>query len=171
MSVGRRQVARIFHIDEHMFKDMPIHLVSTASSDERLGLVATGADGEDKESPKMRMVRKIPMIALAIGATACACLSVVVLLIVVLSYNRFNAAVTAVDGAVNLHTSTASMVTNVGSILNSSAQIANIVHELGLKGIDASYFSKPFLTRLLNTTTMIADDAHRVLEHPKISIG
>jgi hypothetical protein len=172
MSVARRPVSRIFHLDAHLFQNMPVAVVRASDPDERQGLLPTGADAKDDgESPRMRMVRRIPMIALAVGATACACLSVVVLLIVVLSYRRFNDTVAAIDGAVNLHQATSGMIQNAGQILNSSAQIAGIVHELGLKGIDASYFSRPFLTRLLNTTAAIADDAHRVLERPRISIG
>lgn len=63
------------------------------------------------------------------------------------------------------------MIRNVDTILNTSAQIAGTVHKLGLKGLDASMFSKPYLTQMLNTTTNLLHDVHKVAEHPSIQIG
>lgn len=171
--VARRPISRIFHLDAQLFQGLPLTVVTSAEAEERAVLLQnTDADAErSAKASATTMAHRVPQIALAVGATACACLTVVVLLIVVLSYRRIDAVVSSIDGAVGIHQATTSMIRNVDSILNSSAAIAGVVHKLGLTGIDASVFSKPFLTRLLNTTASIADDAHAILDHPKISIG
>jgi len=108
---------------------------------------------------------------LAISATVCTLFLVVAIFSTIVLVRRIDQSVSNVDNAVSFHESTTKMIKNVDTILGTSAQIADTVQKLGIKGLDASMFSKPFLTRILNTTTNLLDDVHRVAEHPSISIG
>jgi hypothetical protein len=157
-------------VDSHLFAGLPLRVVHTnANEDEKESLLKGHIDAEPSRTT--RIMQRVPVFALAVGSTACACLAVLLVIIVALGYRRVNAALESVDGAVSIHDSATSAIRNVNSILNSSAQIANVVHTLGLKGIDASVFSKPFLTHLLNTTDKIFDDTHNLLERPQIKFG
>jgi len=170
--VARRSANRIFHLDTQLFRDLPLTVFTSADMDERAVLLPTRTNADHmKRGERPTLLKCIPQVALAIASTACACLIVVILLIVVLGYSRVNATMQNIDSAVGLHEATIGMIGNAKSILNSTAKIADVVHTLGLHGLDARVFAKPFLTRLLNTSTLIADDLHTVLEHPRISIG
>lgn len=172
--------ARVVQAHGHLFASLPLvrrtngadshawqPYVTDAVAGEEAGLLDE-ATTPKRHRTRMNMWREG---ALAAVATACACLAVVMVLIISLAYRRFSVTMQGVSDHVDVISTTSNVIRNVDGIINSTAQVAAIVHQLGLKGIDASYFSKPFLTRLLNTTTMIAEDTHRVLEHPKISIG
>ena len=165
----------------HLFAGLPLHVVrrNTAEGSVWPQHATDASPGEDASllneaaTPKRHRAR-IKMwqdSAVAVLATSCACLAVVTVLIISLAYRRFAVTIDGVQAHVNVVDSASNVIKNVDNLLNSTAHVAAIVHELGLKGLDARVFAAPYLTRLLNTTTMIADDAHTILEHPKISIG
>lgn len=165
--------------DGHLFAGLPLHVVrrNTAEGGVWPQHATDASPGEEisllNEEPKRHRAR-IKMwqdSAVAVLATSCACLAVVTVLIISLAYRRFAVTIDGVQAHVNVVDSASNVIRNVDNLLNSTAHVAAIVHELGLKGLDARVFAAPYLTRLLNTTTAIAEDAHSILEHPKISIG
>lgn len=189
-----RLAVRSIHIGNHIFSNLPLSVSSVSSSDaaatdpERQLLITgdkmrgdggesgdgsggSGGDGGGGESTFIRAVDRVPRVMLAISATVCTLFLVVTIVSTIVLVRRIDQSVSNVDNAVSFHESTTKMIKNVDTILGTSAQIADTVQKLGIKGLDASMFSKPFLTRILNTTTNLLDDFHRVAEHPSISIG
>lgn len=165
---------RVQHIDLHLFAGLPLRAGSrgatAADGDEEELLLQEGEKSGVPRSAHSRVVM-VRQFAMAVAASACACLAVLSLIVVSLSYRRLNAVVGSIDQSVSFTRSASNMIANVDTLLNNSASIARIAHDLGLRGIDASIFSKPFLTKMLNTTDKIFDDAHALLEHPSIKLG
>jgi len=156
----------------HLFSGLPIQLTeAAAATSERERLIA---DDDDRQLRKPRVVsceERVSMAAWAISAVVCTIALIGAVVAASILFRRVNDTLSSVDDAVSFHRSAASMIRNVDSLLNTSAQIAGTVHKLGLKGLDASMFSTPYLTQMLNTTTNLLHDVHRVAEHPSIQIG
>jgi hypothetical protein len=130
---------------------------------------------DDKEELKNRRVasweERLPRIMWAVSAVFCTLTLIVVIVTAAILLRRVNDTISTVDNAVSFHRSATNMIRNVDTLLNTSAQIAGTVHKLGLKGLDASMFSEPYLTQMLNTTTNLLHDVHRVAANPSIQIG
>lgn len=164
-----RGVATI-HIDvgrnqrpQHLFSDLPIRFDDVAAS-ERVSLL-------DEDDKKRRRQPEWTSTAWGVAAIACTLLLLTILIVIAVVFHRVSGTFASIDSSVSLHATTANMLRSADRILNTSSEIAAVVHQLGLKGIDASLFSKPFLTHMLNTTDALLSDVHRVAEHPQIQIG
>jgi len=154
--------------EPRFFTDLPLHVHHThayeidTESESLLG---------NKKRRRRGFLERIPAVALAVGTSACACFCVLMVVFAALGARRLNRAVAVIDASADLESTLTRSILNVDSLLNSSALIAKTAHELGLHGLDASIFARPFLTRILNTTTSIADDAHKLLVKPQINFG
>jgi hypothetical protein len=157
----------------HLFSGLPIQMAEAgAATSERERLIAD--DDDDKQSRKPRVAsceERLQRIAWAVSAVVCTLALIAAVVAAAILFRRVNDTISSVDGAVSFHRSATNMIRNVDTLLNTSAQIAGTVHKLGLKGLDASMFSSPYLTQMLNTTTNLLHDVHRVAEHPSIQIG
>lgn len=151
----------------HLFSGLPIHSI-TSNADERQGLLD---DDDEKRRRFDYWIDRGPRIAFVVSSFVCVCFVVVASVTLTSAFSRITSTVRSIDDAVSIGHSAANMIKNVDSLLNTSTKIATVVEELGIRGIDASIFSKPYLTRVLNTTTLLLDDVHRVAEHPQIQIG
>ena len=92
-------------------------------------------------------------------------------MVLVVVATRVNSTIDSIDSTVSLQDSASSMIDNLDVLLNTSTQIASTVHELGIKGLDASVFSKPYLTKMLNSSTLLVEDMHQVARNPTFKIG
>lgn len=101
---------------------------------------------------------------------ACALTLVFAIVFVVLFYIQVNTAVKSIDSAVSLKSRTVNIIRNVDRILNKSADITELVNDLGGLSLSAAMFSRPYLTRVLNTTTNAMEDVHRLVERPVIQL-
>ena len=145
--------------DRHLFSNLiPTH------KDEKELLIHKDHRPPTWEERVLRTVWTLSAVVCAIG------LIVTVVAATTLLY-RINSTISSVDNAVSLHRSASSMITNLDNLLNTSTHIADTIHELGIKGLDASVFSRPYLTQMLNSTTDLLQDVHRVAENPSIKIG
>lgn len=153
--------------EPRFFSNLPIYVHHTHAYE-------TDAEAESllgKKKRKKSLLERVPAVALAVGSTACACFCVLMVVFVALGARRLNRAVEVIDASAGLESTLTRSIRNVDSLLNSSARIAETAHELGLHGLDASIFARPFLSHILNTTTSIADDAHHLLLKPEIHFG
>ena len=158
----------------HIFSNLPIHLhvnetSGTTAETERLISIA--------EDPKQQQQRVVPCeerllrVTCAIATVLCTIGLAIGLVGSVILMTRIDRSITTIDGAVSFHKSATSMIRNVDSLLNSSAALAETVHKLGVKSLEATTFSTPFLTDMLNTTASVLNDIHRVVEHPIVKLG
>lgn len=162
---------RSVHDGPHLFSDLPIHTMEAGTS-ERERLIAD--DEDELKGPKPRALsceERIPKLMLAVSSVVFTLALIGAVVAVAILFRRVNDTMSSVDGAVSFHRSASNIIRNVDTLLNTSAQIAGTVHHLGLKGLDASIFSAPYLTEMLNTTTNLIQDVHHVIEHPSIQIG
>jgi len=151
----------------HIFSDLPIRIhTQGAAYHETERLIS-----HDAETKPIAWEERVPKVMWALSTIVCLVGLVGALIGAVFLVMRLNRSIEAIDGAVSLHTSAASMIKNVDRILNSSAHIASSVNKLGLKGIEATQFSQPYLSMILNTTVDMLTDIHKVVEHPSIQIG
>jgi hypothetical protein len=92
-------------------------------------------------------------------------------LVVSLAYRRVSTTVDELSTHVDVARIASSMLANADDVLNTTASVTRTVHQLGLKGLDASMFSKPFLVRLLNSTTHTLEGVNRLVQRPTITVG
>ena len=102
---------------------------------------------------------------------SCAMTLVVSVVFIILFYIQVNTAVQSIDNAVSIKSRTVSMIQNADRILNRSAEITQLVSNLGGLSLSAAMFSKPYLTQVLNTTTNAIEDMHRLVEKPVIQLN
>lgn len=158
----------------HIFSNLPIHLHThveaggTVAENERLIAVA---DDPHKQQRVVSCEERVPRVMCAVAAVICTVGLGVCLAGAVILMTRIDRSLATVDQAVSFHKSATSMIRNVDSLLNSSAALAATVHKLGVKSLEATTFSTPFLNQMLNTTASVLTDIHRVVEHPIIQIG
>ena len=157
---------------QHLFSGLPIQMAEVgAATSERERLIADDDDRQSRKPRAMSFEERLPRLMWAVSAVICTLALIAAVVAAAILFRRVNDTISSVDGAVSFHRSATNMIRNVDTLLNTSAQIAGTVHKLGLKGLDASMFSSPYLTQMLNTTTNLLHDVHRVAEHPSIQIG
>lgn len=151
----------------HLFAGLPIRTKTGATADDEERAILLN----DEKSKDRRLVDEIPRYVHAVSAVVCLIFLIASIVVVALLYRRMEDTFTTVDRAVNFHASASNMIKNVDSLLNSSATLAATAKQLGIKGLDASLLSAPYLTSMLNHTTGIVKDLHNLAEHPQIHIG
>jgi len=160
---GRNEAER----NAHLFAGLPIGAKTgaTADDEERATLL------NDDKRKNRQLVDEIPRYVHAVSAVVCLMFLIASIVVVALVYQRMEHTFSTVNRAVGFHASASNMIKNVDSLLNSSAMLAATAKQLGLKGLDASLLSAPYLTSMLNHTTGILTDLHNLAEHPQIHIG
>ena len=165
----------------HLFSDLPLHTsawhtsstttTADASMAEREALISSEDRTHGKRHAHQSWEERVPRIMYAVSAVVCTVALIGAIVAAVILFRRIDTTISTIDSAVSIHASATNMIRNVDTILNTSARIAGTVHDLGLKGLDASVFSRPYLAQMLNTTNNLLQDVHRVAEHPSIHIG
>ena len=151
----------------HIFSDLPIRIHTQGAADHETERLIS----HDADTKPIAWEERVPKVMWALSTIVCLVGLVGALTGAIFLAMRLNSSIEAIDGAVSLHASAASMIKNVDRILNSSAHIASTVNKLSLKGVEATQFSTPYLAKILNTSTDLLNDVHKVVEHPSIQIG
>jgi archaellum component FlaF (FlaF/FlaG flagellin family) len=149
-----------------LFSDLPLRFEASQSEKELLVPPESGTK-KTNEHVEDRIYR----IAWAVSAVVCTLFLIAVIVVVSVLFRRVDNTITTIDAAVSFHNSAKSMIRNVDTLLNTSAHLATTLHKIGLKGLDATMFSRPYLTHMLNTTTNVLNDVHSVVKNPSIRIG
>lgn len=148
----------------HLFADLPLKFDATA---EKELLVQPEGERKTKEHIEDRVYRT----AWAVSAVVCTLFLIAVVVVASVLFARVDRTISSIDSAVSFHSSATSMIRNVNTLLNTSANLAATLHKIGIKGLDATMFSRPYLTHMLNTTTNVLNDVHSVVKNPSIRIG
>lgn len=162
-----------------MFSDLPIGKNIAIRNE-----VATGAEKKallagDDEMQQQRYessrrdnscVGSVQRIAPCLMYLTCALALVIGIVFVCLFYMQLTEAVDSIDKAASIRTRTVNMIKNADMILDKSAQLTDVVNQLGGISLNAAMFSKPYLTRVLNSTTNTIDDLHSLMEKPTIQL-
>ena len=152
----------------HLFSDLPLRMDTGAAAEKESLLTDDGrarprkAEGCDEWLPR-RMY--------AISAVICTLFLIAIVVAVAVLMAKVQDTINSVDSAVGLTPSAVNAIRNIDTLLNRSAQLADTAHRLGVQGLDASLFSKPYLTRILNSSTALVESTSRLAAHPHIAIG
>ena len=156
----------------HLFAGLPIKTADSAA-DEREILIPVDGDNKKRTASYRHETwdQRAARITFSLSVVVCMLFLIAIVITGAILLNRVNNTISSIDDAVGLAPVASNAIRNIDVLLNNSAAISDTVHRLGLKGLDASVFSQPFLTRILNSTTALVEDVHRVAEHPQIQIG
>tara|TARA_B110000444_G_scaffold43410_1_gene39309 strand:- start:115 stop:639 length:525 start_codon:yes stop_codon:yes gene_type:complete len=157
----------IGHVSRHLFRHLPLQTRAVEDEEQRL----LGDESKGRSSRHTAKWDSRVSFSAMVCLSACAFFALVAVLLMSLTFRRIHATVNAVDSTISLTDSTVTGIRNFNTILNSTASLAEIVHQLGLKSIDASIFSKPHLIKMLNNSDLLIDHVQHLLDHPEIKIG
>ena len=90
-------------------------------------------------------------------AITCTAFILIIIVLTALVYTRLNNTIYEVDSSVSIANTARSTLSNVNTILQSTAALSQSVHHMA--------------TKILNTTQEGLADIHRLVEHPTITIG
>jgi hypothetical protein len=122
-------------------------------------------DGDDTtKQPKVVLLDRRTRLSVMCCSFACTLLTITIVVLLVLIYDRVNDTLADIDNSVSIAASTSTALTNMNKILNSTANVAKTVERLG--GL-----TTPLLRKIVNTTQDTVDDIHRLVEHPTLHIG
>ena len=141
----------------HLFSDLPLRVDTGAAEKESLL-----ADEGKPRPPKTESCDEwLPRRMHAISAVVCTLFLIATVVTAAVLMSRVQNTIDAVDDAVGFAPSAVNAIRNIDTLLNRSAQLAETAHRLGLKGLDASMFSQPYLTRILNSSTTLVESTSR----------
>lgn len=151
----------------HLFSDLPLRFESGAAEKESL----LTNDGKARPPKAESCDEWLPRRMYAISAVICTLFLIAAVVTAAVLISRVQNTINSVDNAVGLAPSAVNAIRNIDTLLNRSAQLADTAHRLGVKGLDATMFSKPYLTRILNSSTTLIESTSRLAAHPHIAIG
>ena len=102
---------------------------------------------------------------------ACALLMIALVVFLGLFYMRVSEAVASIDNAVSIKSSTVSMIRNVDSILNRTAELSKLANRVGAVSLEAALTTTPLLHKVMNLTVNTVQDVHSLIQKPTIHIG
>jgi predicted PurR-regulated permease PerM len=126
---------------------------------------------DDDKSREESWDKSLPRRMWAVSSVVCTLFLIATIVTAAVLMHRVNNTINSIDNAVGFHSKATNALRNIDTLLNRSAAISETVHRLGIKGLDASMFSQPYLVRMLNSTTSLVEDVHRVAENPHIQLG
>jgi len=151
---------------------LPVHVAKEQATDaEREMLLSGDANKDHEKHPRVVLLDRTTRISLLCCAVACTLLTITIVVLLGLIFDRVNSTVADVDKSVSIANTARSALTNVNSILNSTARVANTIDRLGGMTFNAAMFTTPYLQKMLNVTHDTINDVHRLVERPTISIG
>lgn len=151
---------------------LPTHVAKEQATEaEREMLLSGDANKDDGKHHRMVLLDRNTRLSIMCCAIACTLLTVTLVVLLALIFDRVNSTVAEVDKSVSIASTARLALANVNSILNSTARVTNTIDRLGGMTFNAAMFTTPYLGNMLNVTQDTMNDLHRLVERPTISIG
>lgn len=142
-----------------------------ATESEREVLIPSDNSRNLTKTPRVVLLDGMTRASLIFCACSCTLLTITVITILGLTYDRISVTVSQVDESVSIANTARFALSSVNHILNSTARAAHTIDQLSGISINAAMFSTPHLSKMLNTTHDTLNDVHHLIQHPTISIG